>query len=565
MVRKIGSNFFIWLLLFSCANYAQTKITISSTDADGEPLAQAAKSVAFAIEVAISGDDVPNSTPLVPGLNQLHVQGQGLVSTFNRTVNGKRSMCKTFRYMVRADKTGTLKIGPVIMNIAGTRVESNILTLLIAEQQKNVHSQPTLQLCCPLTKAVIGQAVPLTIRFFPGGSTQLVDMSKLELPEGTLEPISGPYSGNELIDDIETPYIEWRTTWHPAKIGSVTIPALHGVYKSASKKRSQQFGFDLLTIFNHGFEQKNIYSNTLSITVDALPYFGHEVTAVGKFKKLRSLIEPTQARVGEGMVLKLLLSGKGNMQAIDAPVLALPDGLKYYESKQYIEQSTKDTGLQTKVFEYIVQGVNEGSYEIPAQTFYFYDVDAGRYKKLTSNPLEIAITVSSPVQPQEQTKQSPKTENQLAPILEHHWMETQQRRIAFPIFLLLLLIPLLLLLSMYAYSWRAGYYAKHSVSIQRNRAAFYARKALKHAIKNNDIAAVYPIFVTFFAHKAQMTVSEDGIINFLKQKNFSADDIARWNAFYAQCGQAAFAGQSVSIDTIFNQAETWLTLFSERF
>ena len=69
----------------------------------------------------------------------------------------------------------------------------------------------------------------------------------------------------------------------------------------------------------------------------------------------------------------------------------MPKELKYYESKQVALDPSMDNSKAGKRFEYIVQGLRVGSWEIPSQSFYYYDVVQRAYKELHSTPITITV------------------------------------------------------------------------------------------------------------------------------------------------------------------------------
>ena len=59
----------------------------------------------------------------------------------------------------------------------------------------------------------------------------------------------------------------------------------------------------------------------------------------------------------------------------------VPDSFKWYDSKNYMTDATQ-SGFSAKVFEYILQGLKPGEYEIPPQEFAYFDVNSKTYKKI---------------------------------------------------------------------------------------------------------------------------------------------------------------------------------------
>ena len=128
------------------------------------------------------------------------------------------------------------------------------------------------------------------------------------------------------------------------------------------------------------------------MTVQELPAYKGHVDAVGTFKSFDAKINPPVAQEGEGMVLMLEVEGDGDLTNI--PTLQLqnmPGSLKWYDSKQYIRDTRGINDLPVKCFEYIVQGLDHGSWEIPPQSFTYFDVQQHQY--ITLKTASCAVTI----------------------------------------------------------------------------------------------------------------------------------------------------------------------------
>ncbi len=72
--------------------------------------------------------------------------------------------------------------------------------------------------------------------------------------------------------------------------------------------------------------------------------------------------------------------------------------LKYYESKHYIVSSENRNIVPKKRFEYIVQGMRAGKWQIPPQEFVIFDVEKEAYKTFKTKPLTVTITSNTAMQ-----------------------------------------------------------------------------------------------------------------------------------------------------------------------
>ena len=141
-------------------------------------------------------------------------------------------------------------------------------------------------------------------------------------------------------------------------------------------------------------DRKRVYSNAVKITVDPLPHHHRPVQAVGTFESLYAHITPPVAKEGEGMVFTLELTGNGNMHAIEIPTLELPTALKYYDSNTTIINGQNNDECAKKRFEFIVQGMECGDWQIPEQLFVYYDIERQDFVTLRTSSLSVSIQPS---------------------------------------------------------------------------------------------------------------------------------------------------------------------------
>src|SRR5690606_5603374 len=115
---------------------------------------------------------------------------------------------------------------------------------------------------------------------------------------------------------------------------------------------------------------------------------------IGVFENIMAYIAPPVAKEGEGMVLTIEVNGEGNLSVIKIPELSMPSGLKYYDSNTTIIEASNEGEVSKKRFEFIVQGIQEGDWEIPEQSFVYFDIKKGSYVTLRTCPLSVSIQPS---------------------------------------------------------------------------------------------------------------------------------------------------------------------------
>ncbi len=156
----------------------------------------------------------------------------------------------------------------------------------------------------------------------------------------------------------------------------------------------QNFGQDVPA---EGLIEKNVTlkSEPEEITVKPLPSENKPANfrgAVGDFSISASL-EKNKITTDDAGNLKLTISGKGNIQLINAPVINWPDGIDGYDAKVKDEVDKKKVPMQgSKTFSYPFTVSKAGNFTIDSIAFSYFDPSTETYKTLHTSPLQIEVT-----------------------------------------------------------------------------------------------------------------------------------------------------------------------------
>ncbi|HEU4523910.1 MAG TPA: BatD family protein [Gemmatimonadales bacterium] len=147
------------------------------------------------------------------------------------------------------------------------------------------------------------------------------------------------------------------------------------------------------------FSQEERYalsSKAETLAVAALPDAGRPIGfggAIGAGLTLERRVSPRVARVGEGVMVELTLSGEGNTALWPSPDLEWGAGARAYSDK--VEERVGVTEGRvggTKTFRYLVVPDSAGSLALPAVSYPYFDLAGGRY--LAATLAATAIPVS---------------------------------------------------------------------------------------------------------------------------------------------------------------------------
>jgi hypothetical protein len=567
-------------MLFIIASVMQpvwcSTVSLVAHASDGMQLEQAGIGKPFLIEVIVDQAGHTIEPPRWQHAADIHLHSSGY---HLKTLNGVTQA--TYQFRARIDKPGIYTIGPAIIGSAS----SNVISVTVGEQEKvrgrkagqaKGDNRAFLRFSLNKEKAVVGQRLKGTLRFYSiePVNVSLLEPNPQECADITFKRNSEPTTGMQTIDDIEYNYAQWLFDIYPQRACRCVIPAFAAEYSLPIPQASffNPFGF-----INAIGSRKRIYSNGLSFDVTALPSSKVPVNVVGQFFYFESSIDRTSARVGDGLVLQLTLAGDGDLKVIKPPVLtALPAQIKWYESNQTVIPDQHHPNVEKKIFEYIIQPRDSGTFTIPAQHFTYYDVEEKKIKTINSQPITLTIIGASATAPIAQEKEEKElleevaprdTKLELAPLVLSLNASQPWPVIPLPWFILLIIIMLGLLCFQCFIVVRSSLVASRLPSTKRLFADAY--KQVRAAYEHKDYAMIYAAFITLFAHYTNRPITQispEDIQKILKEKNASEEVIAQWKQFFEQLAENVYydAHQvSLRYPDLGSHALAWLETLKE--
>ena len=228
-------------------------------------------------------------------------------------------------------------------------------------------------------------------------------VSELEMPDN-LNLRTEKYNGREY-----NVYILRKVQLYPLQSGVLSlepvevknrITFLKAEY--AGKRKGDVF-YDMLRDFadenapGNATEQQVVSAtcDTLRFTVKPLPEANKPESfkgAVGNFKIAASL-EKNNITTDDAGALKVIISGAGNIQLINAPNVVWPKGVEGFESNVSENLDKFSVPIKgDKVFVYPFTVTNAGEYAIPAINFSYFDVATQSYKTVSTQPFSVHVT-----------------------------------------------------------------------------------------------------------------------------------------------------------------------------
>lgn len=566
---KIVGNVLLLLFLLSAQGiYADVLLRILNVD--HSPLAQAAAGSPFLVEVSVRDMQSIGQPPVVKGLDQFEVKTKGVHIT---TVNSKITAKYTFE--VRIDMPGTYTIGPALFSDQNHQEHSNKVRVIVGNEQIDAKNNTTedkpvlLRLVANKDRAIIGECVHCWLRFYyTDPAITLRQFIEHDSKDICRKKVKGPHTGTQQLDGVDYNYIEWEWDIFPQKAGRCTIPAYGADYEQETEERDDFWG-GLGRFLGSNIVTKRVYSNALSLDVDALPASTTPVQAVGNFSAMTLLAKPAVAKQQEGIVVAVEIIGDGDPDTIAFSTLQnLPEALRFYESNTTIIEPTKEGELPKKRYEFIVQGLKVGTWEIPSQALYYFDTKQRAFNTLHTMPLSITIMPSTKkvvtIQDNDDNHNDTKAlRDDIAPLhKEWSYIAVPEWRLPWWFFLTLVVLPTLFL----GYGSMSSMFVHNRQDAYRTHRAHHAfstaKKRLEIMKASYNSQELYTLFIELFADRWQMpisTLSAGEIRQQLHAKGLHDTQLQEWDIFFACIAERAFGAKKGQEDTyLFDKAKQWI-------
>jgi hypothetical protein len=383
------------LLLVATLAAAETSISAS--------LSEAVTDVDHPVQLEIKIENARVTRPPTVSANGLSINFAG-TSSRTQILNFQASSLTTFTYIVTPTKEGVFEIPSIEVSAAGKVYRTSSLVLKVIHANSNNADQPSnadkpyfAELVIPKESAYVGEQIPIELRFYfnqrmqfqpyPQGQYPLIDGEGF-VTRKYLEPTEKQFESNGHVYHV----VVYKTGLTGVKPGKLEL-------RSATQSFlvSTPFGMRNAPGFidpTEAFQQQviDVKTNGASIDIKPLPDAGRPKSfsgAVGDFT-LTTSAEPTKARTGDPVSMKVQIKGLGNFDRIERPELTNTDGWRAYQPSEET-QALDDLGLNAvKTFTFPLipaKPVNS----LPTVEFSYFDPNAEKYVTLNSLPINIGI------------------------------------------------------------------------------------------------------------------------------------------------------------------------------
>ncbi len=387
----------------------------------------------YRLSFTVSSNDAENFAP--PSLDAFEVLSgpSQYTSSSVQIVNGHASSSSstTYTYILAARKSGRMTIGPATVRVDGKTLRSNAVTFNAQVNAGGGGSAPQgrsqgrsggdgysdgvqqagsavtqrdlfIDVVPSRTRVREQEAVLLTYRIHARVGVGLSNTSLSQKPDfkGIISQ-EIPLPGNQIQTSIEHRNgAAYRTGTilqyliFPQKSGVLTIPSITFDCAVIQQDRSM----DLADLFFNGGGTIGVQVKrtvpVLRLNVEALPQPrpANFSGAVGKFS-IEGKMLSQNVRTNDVATYRITLNGLGNLKLVSAPKVNFPADFDTYDAKTTDNTKVTKNGLNGQlVFDYTFVPRNVGDYTIPATEFVFFDTEAGEYRTVRTNAVQLHIT-----------------------------------------------------------------------------------------------------------------------------------------------------------------------------
>jgi hypothetical protein len=586
MEKKVGKILFVFLLVSNYIAASQASIILRMQDMNHKPIDQAMQQVPFILQVELKNLDAYTDLHLIQYITGIeNFKASRSITSHNISIDdGKKTTKYFYNFILRSDKKGKFTLGPFhLKDTAGNLIQSNRLIIPVGDEliysQESGKDKYFVTANFNKERVYVGEKVVLSVKFY---DRLFVEDLHIQLPDfKNLYSIKNQKNVTKnmvVIDGEEYSVTQWLFDMYATEPGSTIVQDIHAIFFAPELDSKFTFGraFDFFRSL-HKSEQ-HVVAQPLKIDIIPLPdhHDASKVDIVGQFSKFIISVNQNYAPVGQGIVLTVKLFGDGNFEMIPLTPLILPEGFNYYDSNLV----TIDENRTFKSADFIVQVDTPGSYSIASQSLIYFDPVDLQYKKIESNSLDITILpIDQNVQSlpysdtllEESVQDSDilKKEIEDFSIIEKGFIHNRLE-IMIPLYLYQMIIWLLFFMLFL--------YTMHKIVLQKyflqykilNKFIYFyrAEKSFKQAIVKKDMNKLRLLFMKLFSYLTNIPVgqiTDSDMVQYLRDKDFSDDQIEVWKKLYQQILQVSFGlhNQSYQGD-LFEEAFKWVQKLKDK-
>ncbi len=317
----------------------------------------------------------------------------------------------TRELQLRAQRGGTLVIGPVQARQGAARVETDPITVTVDSAATGVatalsplahaliegapsparNDRVALTVILPGDTVLVGQQLDVIVAaWFPRDlRTRLrrLPLLSVQTPGGVWSyPDAAPteVAASRLVRSRWMDLFLAHQMVFPLAPGRIVIPPA-----------SLDYAVPVTFSFFSREDRYSLKSDSVPVTVLALPGGGRPADdqhVVAQGLTLDVSVEPVESRVGEAIDVTAILTGVGNVALWPEPPIRWPAGFRAYPGETGMRLEPRDGWIAgRKTFRYLVMPDSAGTFLLPEVRYPYYDIAVGTYAAVGTPPRALAV------------------------------------------------------------------------------------------------------------------------------------------------------------------------------
>jgi regulator of replication initiation timing len=338
----------------------------------------------------------PKAFPALPSPPNLQITGRGR-STSITIVNGQSSATESHTFMLAPAQPGEFTIPEMSAEIGGQVYKSQPLKLTVLKPGTAAPAavanpqQAFLKLMVPKTEVYVGEILPLEIQLYIQ-SGQLAEMPHFKEEGFTLGKMLQPTQSDTIANNRRYKVVSFKSYVVAAKVGTIELgPATMAVNVPRPDSRRSFFGEPI------DWQSLPLQSEPVTIQSRQLPRENVPAGfsgAVGNFS-LNVNVSPTNIAVGDPIMVKVQIAGRGAIDAVTLPDQPGWQQFKLYPPTSDFQPSDQLGVTGTKSFALTAVPESMEVKELPPFSFSFFDPDQKQYRTLTQPAVALTVRPSA--------------------------------------------------------------------------------------------------------------------------------------------------------------------------
>src|SRR6266700_3987444 len=382
--------------------------------------------VQLQIKVSGAGDAKPPENISIDGLE---IHGTGTSRQFEMR-NFTTTSSVTYNYTILPLKAGRFAIPPQPIRVGSQSLRTPELTLNVADSpgrssasRPGQNAQPNnpsklvfAELIVPKKSAFVGEIVPVQIQlgFDPRARPRLIEGPEIGGQGFTAQKLQQSGENLETIGGRTYDVVTFKTAIAAARVGRFEIGPVKAKAQVLTPRRPSsprsRSPFDLFNLddpfsdpfFSDPFgelgERREIEINSEPVAFEVKPLPQNAPPsfsgAIGNFT-MTTEAKPKSVQVGDPITVTSTISGRGNFDRVNAPVVEDEHGWHKYPPSSKFKQDDEVGISGTKSFETVVSP-NEKKQNLPVLAFSYFDPAKEQYVTLRSESFAITVQGGPP-------------------------------------------------------------------------------------------------------------------------------------------------------------------------